>query len=1278
MTGIGGGIDEWMNRTWEMRALRAYDRAVESVIGTLRRMGRAGLTAATSIAEGFAKATEATGKWLAGRAGWLAKGFALSAVAATVWDLARGYVALARRGMPLIRQLEYTETLLESLSGSATKATLAMRAMEEVRAAGTPHRTREMQQALLVLERTGAQAFMTADGLKALSEAAIVADTELDRTATMLGELLQAFRQASDGSDESRRYLVETIAPLSELGIVSQEAAARLAELAGSGAGVLALNSAVEILREELGRFDGVIDAVGDTYDGLGRRIEARSEQIAMHMARPFERWGKGWRSFKLSFLDMAFELLTAGPTPEDVETIFVEAAARREEIQRGLAAATRMPEPRTATPAGPAGPHPAFEGAATWRATDEQRAQVDAAMAARELGQVYEELERRLNALTQAEEDAADGAGDLAREQREWFIDVDRHMLRAVEDQIAARNADTEALRTSTAETDRHMALVFEEAAAMRDAAAAARDLSEANERAGILLGRAVSPEAAAHLEDYRAALDSIRDVWGTLDVDQRSRAWQGYVEALEDAQQSGVQLTEDERRLVDAWRALGQEQRRAIAQNASWTTSAEGVNDLLTSGTLRVVQAVEATTSWDYALAKLSGTVGGPVEQAVREFTALLAAVELAQQKVIDRSASMTDVFLNNNDRLLTGLAAVSVAFTAAAQAASAMASEVGGAAQAAASGANVLAGVTAGAPLGPAGMIVGGLQAGIGELIGALGRNTRATEEARRAYEEAMSRARSTLGLEDTRGNLRDLARLWSGGWDADGRPVQRLGQEDRRRGFMSYGRALSDASGMGINLRDELGGVTGLEAEGVLMAYRWTLDLLEDIRGEEERRLRVVNEITDDVLEQARAVRSDLQGSYQSMTAALADLASAADSAFNVSALDAAIDRMRELGLLTQDTADAYHALADAAHIDWRGMVALTEQFGIGQGHLGAGFEQARVSGLGGELAAAFETLTDAGGDQLRVAVGLMRTALDDRGKETGEGGLAMLIERAAASGAFVPVELKPALDALAAGGIMADQIAAVRYGDPLGEQRRSLHDLLAEVSEAVHTAAIDEAEQVIESIESLRDAQIEAIRGQTAQLVAAIEAGRFVAGDIVEFLGRPVPELVNISRSAGIDLIGGKTGDFSFDAEAYRAALEGELSKLTPDSTQWEDLVAGVNKAHGLEPDTIAALADAHRGNLSVVFGVDGARVSEVVSTLANIHGVAKVNANYNWSADLGVWAVKDVLDDVLTEVSAPPPPQSIRVNFTLSDADGQTIIDKVVDALPSNLAARSI
>ena len=502
----------------------------------------------------------------------------------------------------------------------------------------------------------------------------------------------------------------------------------------------------------------------------------------------------------------------------------------------------------------------------------------------------------------------------------------------------------------------------------------------------------------------------------------------------------------------------------------------------------------------------------------------------------------------------------------------------------------------------------------------LTTAMSDNTRKQE----MFIKALDNAHSTLGLvttEDYR-QLQNVGATWFGGHIADQEGnltyTQGLPEEHKKLGLFSFGEFLEEFERRGGDLS-----WFGDSAYKVLDAYRMSLSLIEDIRKEEERRIKIIKDIAAETIKEAQSIRGELTQSYNKMSSVLEQMSEAADSAFNVDALHKAIDGMHELGLLTEDVRDAYHALADAVHINWREMIRLTEAFDIGQGQLGSGFIQAKVTGLGGELANAFKMLTDTGGDRLTAAIGLLQPALGDR--EPGqiyEGGLASVIRDALSTQAhdietLLPRELQPVIEALLTAGVdfqfaTQEQLKSLQFGDPLGDTRNKLHDLLSDINTTIHEAAIAEADAVITSIEDLRDKEIENVRWQTSLLIESIEKGNFPFEQLEQWLGpdsswvtsaegsfSELQKLYLLLKDVGIsthfDLLGpdGKPIDFTFDYDKFRELFGGELAKLTPNPDQWADLVDLLNNKWGLKPEDIAALADAWRLGLDVLIGPDG-------------------------------------------------------------------------------------
>ena len=1053
---------------------------------------------------------------------------------------------ITRAGRELTNTLEETEIRLRRLSPAWR--TNWHTAMEF--ATATSITREEAAATMLSLQRLGLTQHSTMEGLYELADAAKAVGAEMPEVVRRIAKLDRALRILDP--EESTRAVRQAAEELSELGLINARVASGMVNLTNLefdqrrrvGMGLLAASIADH---------RGLLEEFDATATGISARWQSVSEDFVITVSRPFD-----WMLDKLGIIRNEvvgfFNVLMHGLGDvnrfvfDQRQYLFVAAAETANlapniaPMSTGLLVGGSVDRRAQPLRAGiPEHPDSSMTGA-VWQLDEPARQAMEFRL----------ELQR------------------LTRTQEEWV----QAQVQAAAEQERAFEASTEAINSN-------MAAVIAEEVALRELAAAQEASAQAALRTGIL-GHPGVDQATEELERYRTVLGGLDGDWRELDPDARTRAWDGYVEVLQRAQAAGVGLTAAERELIDYHKWYTDAISNATTQTAAFTDQTELLQYLTEAGILTAVKATETTTAWDHALASLADTTGGPVARALRQHMALVAGIELAWRKVSEGTADSADLFLTQNDRMLTGLSLTAVGFQAVADAASAMSAEVGAAGRAVGAAAGILGGVAAAAPAGPVGMVIGGVSGALSALTDALGANTAAQRAAVAAYERGLEQARSTLGIEDVTGELRSLGALWFGGSAPDGTLTPGLGVEQRKRGFMRFGAALQRGHEAGVDFNEIMSGrnapLGGFQAEAIRQAYLWTLDLIKDIRTEEARRLKVINKIADAAVEEARVVKQDLTNSYRAMTGALRGLAEAADSAFDVRALDTAIARMQDLGLITAEVANAYRGLADAAHIDWRRMGGLAEQFGIGEGHLGRGYEQARVSGLGGEIAGAFRSLTDGGGDPLRVAVGLLRTALDESGEETGEGGLLNLIQRGAKSGAFLPPELKPALDALAAAGIETESISQVKYGDPLGAQRKSLHELLAEVSTTVHDAAIEQAQEVIEGIEELRDAQLAAVREQTDRLVAAIESGNLSPEDIAAFLGPGFETIVDgILRSAGLPAAEPSGEDFTFDTTAFSTALGIELAKLTPNPEQWTTLVDAINAKHGLDQATIDAL-----------------------------------------------------------------------------------------------------
>ena len=554
-------------------ATRLLARGMASVSNALGAVGRGAVTAAKSI-----------GTFLARHAG-------MSAIVTGAVALAREYVVLYKHGIELNRQSAYTEAVLTAIAGSAHRAAEGMAAVSEAARAGVPFARPELEQTVKVLERFEIGSLASAEGLRVIGNAAIIADESISTVAEGLGEVVQALRLTADGSDESRRLLVETLQPLAKMGVISQEAATQLAELAGE---TYAVERGLGILSDELHSHADATELVADTYIGLKERVTASYDELASRLTLRNEGLGKSFERLKLHILDWAHSLLDIpgdwlGHLSKGVglfANMQVQIAGARGEMQR-MAEAVASPDWEGQTAAAGAQAVQIGNLSRVYQQLDEELREIEGAerAAAQAARQAAAENERAAEAAARAAEQRAQTIADLEATiqglpTRQMAADFE--LLREawnnlpVEAQNASLMSYGEAL--SRAADEGHK-LVGEEvilAGVFRDAEEAATRSAEAlviNARATAENARAAEYAAmmqerhtekindlAAELQGLPTSrmvqdMDNLREAWARMDAAGQARAMLNYGEALVDAAEAGHELTAAELGIAQAF---------------------------------------------------------------------------------------------------------------------------------------------------------------------------------------------------------------------------------------------------------------------------------------------------------------------------------------------------------------------------------------------------------------------------------------------------------------------------------------------------------------------------------------------------------------------------------------------------------------------------------------------------------------------------------------------------------------------------------------------------
>jgi predicted nucleic acid-binding Zn-ribbon protein len=168
-----------------------------------------------------------------------------------------------------------------------------------------------------------------------------------------------------------------------------------------------------------------------------------------------------------------------------------------------------------------------------------------------------------------------------------------------------------------------------------------------------------------------------------------------------------------------------------------------------------------------------------------------------------------------------------------------------------------------------------------------------------------------------------------------------------------------------------------------------------------------------------------------------------LIAAKDSGSKIPAeLEPILDRMVELGLVSDDAKNKLLGIGSASTGDLAKATEIAQKYGISLAQLGPSFEQAQISARAQDIFKDFSTLKD-----LNVDIGGSLAGMSDE--------ISQFVSDAKQAGAEVPENMRPILEELLANGQLIDEngealkdLTGIKFGKPLADQ-------FAPVTDAIH-------------------------------------------------------------------------------------------------------------------------------------------------------------------------------------------------------------------------------
>jgi TP901 family phage tail tape measure protein len=153
-------------------------------------------------------------------------------------------------------------------------------------------------------------------------------------------------------------------------------------------------------------------------------------------------------------------------------------------------------------------------------------------------------------------------------------------------------------------------------------------------------------------------------------------------------------------------------------------------------------------------------------------------------------------------------------------------------------------------------------------------------------------------------------------------------------------------------------------------------------------------------------------------------------------------------LREAGLLTQQDADLLRQMADEAHVDWKAMQTAAEKYGISLEELGPKFDRKRLEDAADAIVADWEILNQEGVNTSAVLEGMSKSVQD-------------LIDDAHNAGVDIPHNMQPIIEQMIDQGLLTDEN---------GKKLTDMGELeFAEPLEAKFSALIDKIDDLIDKL-----------------------------------------------------------------------------------------------------------------------------------------------------------------------------------------------------------------
>lgn len=452
------------------------------------------------------------------------------------------------------------------------------------------------------------------------------------------------------------------------------------------------------------------------------------------------------------------------------------------------------------------------------------------------------------------------------------------------------------------------------------------------------------------------------------------------------------------------------------------------------------------------------------------------------------------------------------------------------------------------------GVLGGIFGSILPGIGALLGpvfgkisdffsGLFGVSKEVQESRKSLEQFQQTLRSTLT--DTQ-----KAEAGTEGWRQD---VVRV-----RDAYLATGRTVAEA----LRITEQLWDTDHPDRQ------RAAMEEINRVLEEEKRLAGEAADAIEDQAEAAEAARQAFEDAKQEAGGLVSEIEGLVESADGLPAsIQPYIDKLLELGLITDEQAQKLRGLRAEGEVDWARMKDAAERYGVDLDSLGGRFQSGRLHASAQAIINDFGLLTRGGAD-----VGGVLLGMSDE--------ISALVRDSLKFGTTIPANMRPWIEELARSGHLIDDqgnkienLDKINFGDDLKDEAliakegfeniiKKLDELIAKITGPL-TDALDKIskDRTIEIDIKFNEPEIprSLIPDRNVPLVPpGFGTGGFVSRPTLALIGESEPEwIVPQSRVGGFvsAAMNGKTGSFgptpSFDIPIPRVDFGSFIDRSDP-------------------------------------------------------------------------------------------------------------------------------